>query len=177
MMKLFIIAKIHCGCFLQINFVLTSAYTSMVDQMGFHGTFWLYASFSAVSAVFIAICVPETRNKTDEQIAKFFEWKSCCYKSQSCATEWTAGGWTSGMSSGYLHKLKSMWRQCFNQDRQTFSLSLMRSPNVPFLKRNIKERKWPLCLLRSVWVFQYILQTRSKSRDCFPRPVREHQLE
>ena len=82
-----LIDQIHCGCFLQINFVLTSAYTSMVDQMGFHGTFWLYASFSAVSAVFIAICVPETRNKTDEQIAKFFEWKSCCYKSQSCESQ------------------------------------------------------------------------------------------
>ena len=35
----------------------------------------LYASFSALGAVFIAVCLPETRNKTDEQIAKFFQWK------------------------------------------------------------------------------------------------------
>jgi hypothetical protein len=44
----------------------------MISSMGLHGTFWLYASFSAVSSVFVAIGLPETRNKTDEQIAEFF---------------------------------------------------------------------------------------------------------
>lgn len=37
------------------------------------GTFWLYSVLSALGVVFVIFCVPETKGRTTDEIAKLFE--------------------------------------------------------------------------------------------------------
>ena len=56
-----------------INFVLTTLYKPMLDQIGTHGLLWTYASVSALGCVFIAVCLPETKGKLPYEIAGFYQ--------------------------------------------------------------------------------------------------------
>ena len=56
-----------------INFVLTTLYEPMLDQIGIHGLLWTYAAISSVGCVFIAVCLPETKGKMAFEIAGFYQ--------------------------------------------------------------------------------------------------------
>ena len=56
-----------------VNFILTFAYNSMILDIGYFGTLWFYGSVTTVSIFFIALCMPNTKNKTYEEIAAFFK--------------------------------------------------------------------------------------------------------
>lgn len=55
-----------------INFILTTLYEPMLMQIKTHGFMWVYASLSALGTIFIAICLPETRDKTAQEIASHY---------------------------------------------------------------------------------------------------------
>ncbi len=55
-----------------LNFVLTSLYDAMMDFMMASGFFWFYAILTAIGTGFILLYLPETRNKSPEEIALFY---------------------------------------------------------------------------------------------------------
>ena len=54
------------------NFVLAYTFPSLHEYFGMAKTFWLYAGVCFIGAVFIYLCVPETKGKTLEQIERQF---------------------------------------------------------------------------------------------------------
>ncbi|ARN57856.1 sugar porter family MFS transporter [Sedimentisphaera salicampi] len=52
------------------NFLLALTFPSLISSLDFDKTFWLYASICFLGAVFIKLCVPETKGKTLEQIER-----------------------------------------------------------------------------------------------------------
>lgn len=56
------------------NFGLTHGFESMKEHgsMGEHGGLWLFAGLSVAGLVFISVMVPETRDKSPEEIARRF---------------------------------------------------------------------------------------------------------
>ncbi|HYG36467.1 MAG TPA: MFS transporter, partial [Clostridia bacterium] len=51
-------------------FILTYTFPILEGRIGTGNTFWIYAGICAVGFVFIRLFVPETKNKTLEQIEK-----------------------------------------------------------------------------------------------------------
>jgi SP family sugar porter-like MFS transporter len=49
-------------------FVLTFTFPILIEQLGFAGTFWLYAGICALGYLFILLRLPETKGKTLEEI-------------------------------------------------------------------------------------------------------------
>jgi sugar porter (SP) family MFS transporter len=52
------------------NFLVSYFFLQMTDVMGKAGTFWLYAGLGVVAAVFFLTLVPETRNRSLEEIER-----------------------------------------------------------------------------------------------------------
>ena len=56
-------------------FLVTYLFPVMMANTGPHGTFWAYALTSLVMAVVVAVFIPETKNKSLEEIEKYYEEK------------------------------------------------------------------------------------------------------
>ncbi|XP_077287203.1 facilitated trehalose transporter Tret1-like [Arctopsyche grandis] len=54
-------------------FVVIKTYHSLQGLLTSAGTFWMYSLFCAVSVAFVALCVPETKGITLEEIEKRFQ--------------------------------------------------------------------------------------------------------
>ena len=72
-----------------MNFILTTLYEPMLSQIGTHGLLWTYAGISSIGCIFIAVCLPETKEKMPFEIAAFYEkrpkitsWMDRMYKSK-----------------------------------------------------------------------------------------------
>jgi hypothetical protein len=50
------------------NFLISYFFLSLVSGIGKAGTFWLYAGFGIVATIFFALKVPETKDRTLEEI-------------------------------------------------------------------------------------------------------------
>lgn len=50
------------------NFLISYFFLSLVSGIGKPGTFWLYAGFGVLAVVFFALKVPETKDRSLEQI-------------------------------------------------------------------------------------------------------------
>ena len=54
-----------CGAFTAVNlFAATKLYPLFVDNLGLHGTFWLYAGVMVVDIVYGAFTIPENKGKS-----------------------------------------------------------------------------------------------------------------
>lgn len=53
-------------------FVVTKIYQTLVDAVGIHWSFWIFASVSLVGTVIVYVFVPETKGKTLEEIQREF---------------------------------------------------------------------------------------------------------
>lgn len=66
------IARHDCGR--RINALLLRQYLSaLIDFMGMHGTFFLFALNSLAGALFITMFLPETKGKSFDEIVKLLE--------------------------------------------------------------------------------------------------------
>lgn len=54
-------------------FLVTKEFSSLMEALRPHGTFWLASAFCICSVLFTWFCVPETKGKTLEQITAHFE--------------------------------------------------------------------------------------------------------
>ncbi|KAL6442484.1 hypothetical protein ACFW04_002595 [Cataglyphis niger] len=54
------------------TFIVTKTFQDLIDLIGTHGAFWVFASFVVVALIFVICCVPETRGKTLEEIERRF---------------------------------------------------------------------------------------------------------
>jgi hypothetical protein len=52
------------------NFLVSSFFLSLVAAITRQGTFWLYAGFGALALVFFVLWVPETKDRSLEEIAQ-----------------------------------------------------------------------------------------------------------
>jgi len=62
-------------CFAFITgFIVAKSFADLVESplLGEEGTFWLYGGICFVGGIFTLICVPETRNKSIEEIQSYF---------------------------------------------------------------------------------------------------------
>ena len=61
-------------CFAFITgFIVAKTYVDLVESpLNYAGTFWLYGAICFVGGVFTAVFVPETRNKSIEEIQRYF---------------------------------------------------------------------------------------------------------
>ncbi|KAH8279188.1 hypothetical protein KR026_003382, partial [Drosophila bipectinata] len=55
------------------TFIVTKTFQDMIDLLGTHGAFWLFAGVCVVGVFFVIFCVPETRGKTLEEIERKFK--------------------------------------------------------------------------------------------------------
>jgi len=55
------------------SFLTTKSFADLIQAVGLDRTFWIYSGFCAVGIVFTFISVPETKNKTIEEIQSFFK--------------------------------------------------------------------------------------------------------
>ena len=64
-------------CFAFITgFIVAKTYVDLVESpLGEAGTFWMYGGICFIGGIFTAICVPETRNKSIEDIQEYFSGK------------------------------------------------------------------------------------------------------
>lgn len=54
------------------NFVMTFTFGDTKAAFGIYGVVWFYASCSFLAAIFIIICLPNTKNRTSKEIAEFY---------------------------------------------------------------------------------------------------------
>ena len=54
------------------NFGFAKSFIYIQKLVGSFGAFWSYAGLSLVGVIFVIFCLPETRNKSPEEIGKFF---------------------------------------------------------------------------------------------------------
>ena len=62
-------------CFAFITgFIVAKSFADLIESplLGEAGTFWLYGGICFVGGIFTLICVPETRNKSIEEIQSYF---------------------------------------------------------------------------------------------------------
>ena len=55
-----------------IAFLVTYLFHDFNLALSYYGTFWLYASFSLASLIFVAVFLPETKGRTLEEIEQYF---------------------------------------------------------------------------------------------------------
>lgn len=51
-----------------MSFVVTKFFSALKQEIGPHGTFWIFSGICALSVVFVVFAVPETKGKTLDQI-------------------------------------------------------------------------------------------------------------
>lgn len=68
-----------CGCFMNwfSAFLVTNQFESLEANLTEGGTFALFSIVCAIAIAFGAICLPETKNKTNEQILIGFGKENC----------------------------------------------------------------------------------------------------
>ncbi|CAL1541422.1 unnamed protein product [Lymnaea stagnalis] len=54
------------------NLIISFTFLTMTEHISIHGTFWLFAAFTVVGVVFMVVLLPETRNKTLEEVEQLF---------------------------------------------------------------------------------------------------------
>ncbi|KAM3911639.1 solute carrier family 2, facilitated glucose transporter member 8 isoform 1-T2 [Leptodactylus fuscus] len=54
-------------------FLVTKVFHELLDLLTPYGTFWLFAAFCGLNVLFTALCVPETKGRTLEQIQASFQ--------------------------------------------------------------------------------------------------------
>jgi len=59
------------NCVTSFGFALS--FQHVENLAGYHVVFWLHAALTAIGIVVIALCVPETRDRTEQEIAAFFK--------------------------------------------------------------------------------------------------------
>lgn len=57
---------------LLIMFIVVKTYHPLEMAITTHGTFWIYSIFCAIGVIFVIFCVPETKGRDLESIAKLF---------------------------------------------------------------------------------------------------------
>lgn len=56
-----------------LSFIVTKLFAPLSAIIGVYGCFWLFASFSALSLVYVATLLPETKGRTLEEIEYYFK--------------------------------------------------------------------------------------------------------
>jgi hypothetical protein len=74
-----LVVAFNCVC----NFGFALSFGQLEQVAGYHVVFWLHAALTALGVVVVACFVPETRNRTEQEIAGFFrssgqDNKDCC---------------------------------------------------------------------------------------------------
>ena len=54
------------------NFVFAKSFMYIQKSIGSCGAFWTYAALTLVGSIFIMKALPETRNKSSEEISRFY---------------------------------------------------------------------------------------------------------
>jgi len=54
------------------NFGFAKSFVYIQRGIGSHGAFWLYAALTLIGSVFIRWCLPETKDKSADEVAEFF---------------------------------------------------------------------------------------------------------
>ncbi|KAK6994035.1 proton myo-inositol cotransporter [Biomphalaria glabrata] len=54
------------------NLIISFTFLTMTDHITIHGTFWLFAAITLVGVIFMVILLPETKNKTLEEVEQLF---------------------------------------------------------------------------------------------------------
>ena len=54
------------------NFCFALSFGYIQEYSGSFSAFWCFAGLSFIGAIFIVFCVPETKDKSPEEIAEFF---------------------------------------------------------------------------------------------------------
>ena len=63
-------------CFAFVTgFLVAKTFVDLVLSIGYDGTFWLYGAVCALGALFTLVFVPETRDKTVQEIQNHFRSK------------------------------------------------------------------------------------------------------
>ena len=65
------------------NFGFNKTFPYVKTYIGLQGAFWSYAALTLLGAVFLVLGIPETRDKTSEEVAAFFNKSSINESSQS----------------------------------------------------------------------------------------------
>ncbi len=60
-----------CG----LGFVIGLVFPRLVDGIGGYGAFWLFSGFCALGGIFVALFLPETKDKTMDEIQSLFKTK------------------------------------------------------------------------------------------------------
>jgi Sugar (and other) transporter len=63
-----LVVAFNCVC----NFGFALSFSRIENMAGYHVVFWLHAALTALGAVVVFAFVPETRDKTEQEIARFF---------------------------------------------------------------------------------------------------------
>jgi hypothetical protein len=81
------------NCVTSFGFALS--FRHVENLAGYHVVFWIHAALTALGVVVIALCVPETRDRTEQEIAAFFrradetkdseDGNSCCCSCDLCS--------------------------------------------------------------------------------------------
>lgn len=56
-------------------FAAVKSFPYLMENLGFHGTFWFYGSTVAIGSIFLYVLLPETRGRTLFEIEKSFKKK------------------------------------------------------------------------------------------------------
>ncbi|KAH9489110.1 hypothetical protein Btru_042220 [Bulinus truncatus] len=54
------------------NLIISFTFLTMTEHITIHGTFWLFAAITVVGVVFMVLLLPETKNKTLEEVEQLF---------------------------------------------------------------------------------------------------------
>ena len=64
---------IGVACSWTANLVVAYTFLSLEDAISSAGTFWLYAAVAALGTAWLACAMPETANKSLEEVQRLFE--------------------------------------------------------------------------------------------------------
>ena len=65
------------------NFGFNKTFPYVKTYIGLQGAFWSYAAFTLLGSVFLVLGIPETKDKSSEEVAAFFNKSSINESSQS----------------------------------------------------------------------------------------------